>query len=209
MIASIFFITVHPRLKCASEIGRAVQRHVWRWSRGHLHPYFEFWTATQGPLALLGAAAAIEAFWRLALHFRNVRAFGFVLLGGIPGVAAMATWIVAAMNSKWHGPLSGRLRFEECVELALMIVAMLSLGFFRLAPSIPVRPASRCRSVRLAFSDSLGGAAPSISSKLPSTLSGSKCSDGAPAPPAPTPPTPPCVASPPGPPAAPAPLAPK
>jgi hypothetical protein len=32
--------------------------------------------------------------------------------------------------------------FEECVELALMIVAMLSLGFFRLVPAIPVRPNS-------------------------------------------------------------------
>ncbi len=111
-------------------------------SRGHPHPYVEFWRATQWPIALLGACAAIEAFWRLALHFRNIRGFGSILLGGIAGVAAMAALAVTAINSEWTGWLRGPLRFEECVELGLMLVAILSLAFFRLVPSIPVRPNS-------------------------------------------------------------------
>jgi hypothetical protein len=109
---------------------------------GHVHPYLEFWKATEWPLALAGAAAAIEAFWRLALHFRNVRGFGLVLLGAIIGVAAIAGGCVTAMNSRWDGPLRGPLMFGECVELAIMLVAILSLAFFRLVPAIPVRPNS-------------------------------------------------------------------
>jgi hypothetical protein len=109
-------------------------------SRGHVHPYFEFWRATMWPLALLGAAAAVEAFWRLALHFRNMRGFGSILLGVIIGVAVLAARIVTAMNSTWDGPVRGPLAFEECVEVALMIVAILSLGFFRSISSMPVRP---------------------------------------------------------------------
>jgi hypothetical protein len=111
-------------------------------SHGHLHPYLEVWHATQWPLALLGAAAAIEAFWRLALHFRNVRGFGFILLIGIIGVAAGSSWFVAALNSRWDGPLHGPLMFEESVECALTIVVLLSLAFFRMVPSIPIRPNS-------------------------------------------------------------------
>ena len=109
-------------------------------SRGHVHPYLEFWKATQWPLALLGAAAAVEAFWRLALHFRNVKGFGSILLGVIVGVAALAAWIVTALNSRWDSPLRGPITFEECVEVALMVVAILSLSFFRSISSIPVRP---------------------------------------------------------------------
>lgn len=111
-------------------------------SRGHPYPYVQFWKATQWPIALLGACAAIEAFWRLALHFRNVRGFGSILLGGITGVAVIAALAVTAINSEWKGWLRGPIIFEECVELGLMLVAMLSLAFFRLVPSIPVRPNS-------------------------------------------------------------------
>src|ERR1700735_586131 len=46
---------------------------------GHLHPYLEFWTATQWPMAILEAGAAVEAFWRVAADFRNMRGFGVAL----------------------------------------------------------------------------------------------------------------------------------
>ena len=111
-------------------------------SHGHLHPYLEVWRATQWPLALFGAAAAIEAFWRLALHFRNVRGFGFILLFGISSIAAASSWFVVAMNSRWEGPLHGPLIFEESVEFALLIVVLLALAFFRMIRSIPIRPNS-------------------------------------------------------------------
>jgi hypothetical protein len=108
-------------------------------SRGHLHPYFEIWKATQWPLALLGAAVAVEAFWRLALHFRNVRGFGLILLSGLICLGATSAWLVAAINSKWDGPLHGPLMFEECAEISLVVVVLVSLGFFRLIPSVPIR----------------------------------------------------------------------
>jgi hypothetical protein len=110
--------------------------------RGHYDPYFYFWKATQWPLAILGACAAIEAFWHLARHFRNVRSFGFILLGVISAVAALVALTVTVINSRWHGALSGALMFEECAELGLMLISILSLAFFRLLPSIPVRPNS-------------------------------------------------------------------
>jgi hypothetical protein len=135
----LFFRHVAFFALMALTLSRAIVALV---SRGHLHPYLEFWKATRWPLTLLGAAAAIEAFWRLAMHFRNVRGFGFILLGVIAGVAAAVAWIVAAMNSKWDGPLRGPFMFEECVELALMLVTMFSVAFFRLVPAIPVRPNS-------------------------------------------------------------------
>jgi len=104
------------------------------------YKYIGFWKLTQWPIAVMGACAAIEAFWRLALHFRNIRGFGFILLGAITGVSAIAALTVTVLNTKWDGPLRGPITFEECVELALMLIAMLSLSFFRLVPSIPVRP---------------------------------------------------------------------
>lgn len=109
-------------------------------TQGHVHPYFEFWRATRWPLALLAAAAALEAFWRVASHFRNMRGFGWILLGGVSGVGSLAAWLVTSMNSRLDGSLRGPLVLEECVEVGLMIVAVLSLGFFRRISSIPVRP---------------------------------------------------------------------
>jgi hypothetical protein len=106
----------------------------------HEHPYLEFWTALQWPMALLGAAAALEAFWRVAGHFRNIRGFGMILLGLMVSVAAAVAAGVGLMRAHWNGPLRGALLFDQYTQLGLLVIALLSVGFFLQFPGVPIRP---------------------------------------------------------------------
>ena len=109
-------------------------------ARGHLHPFYEFWMATQWPIAALQAAAAIEAFWGLARHFRGIRNFGWMLLGVILSVAAVAAASVWFFRTRWDSPLRVPLLLDQYTGLWLVLTAFLSLAFFRQFPNVPVRP---------------------------------------------------------------------
>jgi len=107
---------------------------------GHLHPYLEFWTATQWPTAILEAGAALEAFWRIAAHFRNMRGFGVVLLGVIVSVAVTVSAGVGLVRAHWNGPLRGALLFGQYTQLGLLVITLLSVAFFWQASGVPIRP---------------------------------------------------------------------
>src|SRR5579862_8475589 len=51
--------------------------------------YRSFYNATLWPLAILEAAALVEAFWIMARHFRNIRGFGWALAGVIAGISVI------------------------------------------------------------------------------------------------------------------------
>jgi hypothetical protein len=105
-----------------------------------LHPYQEFWTATQWPMALLGAGAAVEAFWRVAAHFRNIRGFGMILLGVMVSVAATVAVGVGLLRAHWNGPLRGALLFNQYTQLGLLVITLLSLAFVWQFSGVPIRP---------------------------------------------------------------------
>jgi hypothetical protein len=107
---------------------------------GSLHPIYEFWMATQWPVAALQAAAAIEAFWGLASHFRGIRNFGWMLLAVILSVAAVAAASIWFFRTRWDSPLRVPLLLDQYTGLWLVLAALLSLAFFRQFPKVPVRP---------------------------------------------------------------------
>lgn len=107
---------------------------------GHLHPYNEFWTATRWPMAILEAGAALEAFWRVAEHFRNMRGFGMVLLGVMCGFAIAVAVAVGALRTYWNDPLSGALLFSQSTHLGLLVLTLLSAAFFWQFSGVPIRP---------------------------------------------------------------------
>ncbi len=125
---------------CAMVILSLVRSAVAVAAKSHVQLYFEFWNATQTPLAVLEASAAIEAFWRLALHFRNIRRFGLRLMWIIILVAASASAAVSLLRVNWNGPLSGPLLISQCTQLGLLLTTLLSLAFFRQFPNVPIRP---------------------------------------------------------------------
>lgn len=110
---------------------------------GQLHPYQEFWTATQWPMAILGAGAALEAFWRVAAHFRNTRGFGIILLSVIVSVAASVAAWVGLLRAHWNGPLRGALLFNQYTQLGLLVITLLSVAFVWQFSSVPIRPNAR------------------------------------------------------------------
>jgi len=109
-------------------------------SRHNPHPYTEFWLATQWPTAGLQTAAAIEAFWILAGHFRGIRNFGWLLIGVILAISSAAAGAVSLLRPHWNNPLSGPLLLDQYVGLSLVLTALLSFAFFRQFPRIPIRP---------------------------------------------------------------------
>ena len=131
---------------------RLVARYVWFFGmvtlslqsvlslNGHLHPYLEFWTATQWPVAILEAGAAVEAFWLVAAHFRNIRGFGWILLGVMMSVAATVAAGVGLLRAHWNSPLRGALLFGQYTYLALLVITLLSVVFFWQFSGVPIRP---------------------------------------------------------------------
>jgi hypothetical protein len=109
-------------------------------STGSLHPYREFWLATQWPIAALQAGAAIEAFWGLARHFRGIRNFAWALLGVILTVTGAAAASVSFLRARWDSPFEAPLLLDQFTGLWLVLTALLSLAFFKQFPKVPVRP---------------------------------------------------------------------
>jgi hypothetical protein len=107
---------------------------------GRLHPYLEFWQATTWPMTILQAAAAIEAFWLLAGHFRGIRNFGWKLIGVILGVSAVAALAVGFLDRGWNNALRKPVLIDEYTALWMVLTAFLSIVFFAQFPNIPVRP---------------------------------------------------------------------
>lgn len=110
------------------------------WS-GHLHPYVEIWNATLAPTLALEAAACVEAFWILAMHFRNARIFGALVLGFIAAAGAVLSYsAIAVWSRRWTSPFSQAAALMEHVMLMLIVIALFSLFFFRQFASVPIRP---------------------------------------------------------------------
>ena len=108
---------------------------------GRLHPYLEIWRATQGTSFALEAAACIEGFWILALHFRNVKIFASIVFLFVATVGAALSYSVVAVWSRWWAsPFTQAAILMERVALTLIVIALLSLLFFRQFSSVPIKP---------------------------------------------------------------------
>jgi len=108
---------------------------------GRPHPYTEIWNATVGISYGLEAAACVEAFWILALHFRNVRIFGSAILAFAAALAAMLSFAAVASWSRWWAnSFTATAILEQRVGLMLITIALLSLFFFQQFSSVPIRP---------------------------------------------------------------------
>jgi hypothetical protein len=94
-------------------------------------------------MAILQIAAAIEAFWILALHFRGIRNFGRWLLGAILIISAVAAGAVGAIHIQWDDRMRDALRLDQVIGLFLLLTACLSVAFFRQFRHIPIRPNAR------------------------------------------------------------------
>jgi hypothetical protein len=102
--------------------------------------YRSLWGNTRWLEGTLAAAAAIEAFWGVARHFRNIRGFGWVLIVIIIAVSAGAAEIVGIVRANWIGDMRTGLLVGQYVNVALSLTAILSIAFFRQFQKTPVRP---------------------------------------------------------------------
>jgi hypothetical protein len=108
---------------------------------GRPHPYTEIWRATQGLALTLDAAVCVEAFWIVALHFRNVRIFGAALLGLIALIGAGLSYgLVAVWAGWWNTPLTTAAVLVQRVGLALVVTGLLTVAWFRQFPTVPIKP---------------------------------------------------------------------
>jgi hypothetical protein len=108
---------------------------------GKLHPYMEIWRATQAPTLALETAVCLEAFWIVALHFRNVRIFGTALLVLISLIgASLSYWLVAVWAGWWHTPFTTAAVLVQRVGLALVLTGLLTVVWFRQFPTVPIKP---------------------------------------------------------------------
>jgi hypothetical protein len=103
--------------------------------------YAPIWQATNGMTIALQAAACVEAFWIVALHFRNIKAFGAILLFLIAAVGTVLGYsLVASWSGKWSSPFTTTMILLQRVGLVLIVIALLSRLFFRQFPTVPVKP---------------------------------------------------------------------
>jgi hypothetical protein len=102
--------------------------------------YTAFWSNTRWLEAILSACAAVEAFWGVARHFRNIRGFGWALIAIIVSISAAAAGTVGILRSEWNGVQRWGLLVGQFVNFALLLTALLSVAFFRQFRKIPVRP---------------------------------------------------------------------
>src|SRR5215475_6097857 len=107
---------------------------------GRPHPYIEIWSATERLMLLLEAAAAVEAFWILAVHFRKVRVYGSVLLGLMIGVSSVATWIIGRWRGNWQSPLNTLVLAAQSIAFGSLILVLLALFWFGQPLGFPIRP---------------------------------------------------------------------
>jgi hypothetical protein len=106
-----------------------------------LHPYVEIWRATQTPTLILETAVCLEAFWIVALHFRNVKIFGTGLLVLISLIGAGLSYaLVAVWGGWWHTPFTTAAILVQRVGLALVLTGWLTAVWFRQFPTVPIKP---------------------------------------------------------------------
>jgi hypothetical protein len=107
---------------------------------GRPHPYIGIWSATQGVMLILEAAAAIEAFWILAVHFRKMQMYGTVLLGLMIAISSAGTWFIARWRGNWHNPLNALVLAAQHIAFGSLVLVLLALLWFRQPLGFPVRP---------------------------------------------------------------------
>lgn len=108
---------------------------------GRVHPYREIFSATLAPSFAVEAAACLEGFWILALHFRNVKIFGSAMLIFFGAIGAAISYaLIAVWAGWWTSPFLLMAILMERVALVLICIASLSLIFFRRFPTVPIRP---------------------------------------------------------------------
>ncbi len=117
--------------------------------RSDLYP--KVWAAARWPATLLRSAAAIEAFWILAGHFRGIHNFARWLIAIILAVSAGAATSLGFFRVPWNDPLHDPLFVDQYTNLWLVVTALVSLVFFRQFPKIPIRPNAARHLVLLAF----------------------------------------------------------
>ncbi len=101
---------------------------------------FQFLKATLWPAALLEAAAVVEAFWVFARHFRTIRGFAWILIAIVASIAGLAGMAVSALRVNWAGEWNGLSMFGAYTHAAFLVMALLTLVFFRQFRRIPIRP---------------------------------------------------------------------
>jgi hypothetical protein len=102
--------------------------------------YTNVWNRTRVPEQTLNALVAIEAFWGLARHFRDIRGFGWALLTIILAVSAGTAGILGILRATWPSPFQWGFLLGQFGNLALFLTALLSRAFFQQFRQIPVRP---------------------------------------------------------------------
>jgi len=107
---------------------------------GRVHPYFEIWTATQSLMLFLEAAAAIEAFWILAVHFRKMQVYGTVLLALMIAISALGAWWIARWGGNWQSPLNTLVLAAQHIAFGSLVLVLLALVWFRQPTGFPIRP---------------------------------------------------------------------
>jgi hypothetical protein len=102
--------------------------------------YGTFYFHTRWVEAACIAAGAVEAFWGLARHFRNIRGFGWALIAVIVSVSAAAAGVIEIYRPAWNGDMRLPALIGQFVNVALALTALLSVAFFRQFRTTPVRP---------------------------------------------------------------------
>ncbi len=102
--------------------------------------YVTFYLKTRWVEAACISAGAVEAFWGLARHFRNIRGFGWALIAVIVSVSAGAAGLVGIVRPPWEGAMRVPALIGQFVNVALVLTALLSVAFFRQFRTTPVRP---------------------------------------------------------------------
>jgi hypothetical protein len=88
---------------------------------------------------LFEAAAAIEAFWILATHFRKIKIYGPVMLTLMVAVSSMGTWLVARWRGNWQSPLNSLVMAAQHIAFGSLVLVLLALWWFRQPLDFPIR----------------------------------------------------------------------
>jgi hypothetical protein len=107
---------------------------------GRPHPYIEIWSATQPYMLFFEAAAAIEAFWILARHFRKIKIYGPVMLTLMVSASSLGTWLVARWRGNWQSPLNALVMAAQHIAFGSLVLVLLALWWFRQPLGFPIRP---------------------------------------------------------------------
>jgi hypothetical protein len=105
-----------------------------------LAAYRTFYFNTRWVEAACISAGAVEAFWGLARHFRNIRGFGWALIAVIVSVSAAVAAFFEIYRPEWNGDMRAPALIGQFVNVALVLTALLSVAFFRQFRTTPVRP---------------------------------------------------------------------